>query len=401
MKKFLALSMAAAMTLSLAACSGGTSGSTSGSSNGSTGSDGDTIKIGLIANTTGGNAQYGIAVKNGAMLYVDNLNEAGGINGKQVEVIAYDDKGDPTEAANAYNRMADEGVTAVIGAVLTGTTVAVADLAYNDNMPMITASATAPSVTLLEPEDPSQGIRENVFRACFIDTFQGEKMAHYAADRMGAQTAAVIFKTGDDYSEGLKNAFVETCAELGITVTSEQGYAAGDVDFKAQLTTIANENPDVVFCPNYYEDDGMIVTQARQVGVKSTFLGGDGWPGVAGYASAEDLEGAAYCSGCGLGTNTEFETSYEEKYGEPITGMFEPLGYDAALLILDAVASAEGQGLEAGSADYKQAVIDAMKATNGTEGLTGTFSFDEYNNPIKSVSMIKLEGGVEKFSEQY
>ena len=129
MKKFLALSMAAAMTLSLAACSGGTSGSTSGSSNGSTGSDGDTIKIGLIANTTGGNAQYGIAVKNGAMLYVDNLNEAGGINGKQVEVIAYDDKGDPTEAANAYNRMADEGVTAVIGAVLTGTTVAVADLA--------------------------------------------------------------------------------------------------------------------------------------------------------------------------------------------------------------------------------------------------------------------------------
>lgn len=362
---------------------------------------GGEIVVGLLANTTGNAAVYGISVRNGAMLYIDELNAKGGINGKTIKVIEYDDKGDATEAINAYNRLVSDGITALIGSVLTGATMAVADETYAANMPQITASATAAGVTRLDPESGSDDIRPNVFRACFIDPFQGEKMADYAKEKLNASTAAVIYETGSDYSEGLMNAFVEKCKTLGIQIVATEAYATGDVDFRAQMTNIAGKNPDVIFCPNYYEDDGKIVTQARQVGVTGTFLGGDGWAGVKDYASAADLEGAVYCSGYGAGANPEFEAAYEAKYGEPITGMFEPLGYDAAMLMCNAIAEAEKKGGETGSAEYKQAIIDALKATSGLEGLTGTFQFDKYNDPIKSASMMKLENGTEVFTELF
>lgn len=413
--RILSLALAAAMCFSLlAGCGGGGSSSPSPSASapspsasapaeGTPSASGDTIKVGLLANTTGDAAQYGIAVRNGAMLYINQLNANGGINGKQIEVIEYDDKGDQTEAATAFNRLVDDGITAVIGSVLTAPSIAVADLSYEINMPQITASATAAGVTMLDPEDPSSEIRTNVFRSCFIDPFQGEKMAEYASEKLGATTAAVIFETGSDYSEGLRESFVSKCAELGITVTSEQAYAKGDVDFKAQMTTIASQNPDVIFSPNYYEDDAMIVTQARQVGVKSAFLGGDGWGGVKGYGSAEDLEGCVYCSGYAAGTEgvAQFETDYEAAYGELVPSMFAPLGYDAALLLCDALAKAEADGLAAGSDEYKQTVIDTLKATKGVEGVTGSYEFDVYNNPIKSAAIMKLEGGAEVFTELF
>ena len=401
MKRFISMTMAVLMALSLVACGGDSSSAAGGSSaaSGAASGEGGSIKIGLLANTSDANANYGNAVKNGIMLYIDEVNAAGGVNGKQIEVIAYDDKGDATEAVTAFSRLVDDGVTAVIGGVLTGTTLAVADETYEIGMPQITASATAPGVTLLDPEDESAGIRENVFRACFIDPFQGEKMAEYAAEKMGAKTAAVIFETGNDYSEGLKNAFVEKCGELGVTVTNEEAYAAGDVDFKAQMTNIANSNPDVVFCPNYYEDDGTIITQARQVGYEGTFLGGDGWSGVADYASAEDLEGTVYCSG--YAGNEEFDAAYEETYGEPVPNMFAPLGYDAAMLMVNAISAAEEQGLEAGTEEYMAAVVEAMAATDGLEGVTGTYKFDEFNNPIKSAAMMQLQNGEEVFTEMF
>ena len=391
MKKIIALALSCALTVGLLAGCGGDKKPESGSNE---------IVIGLLANTTGGAAVYGISVRNGAMLYIDELNAKGGINGKTVKVIEYDDKGEATEAINAYSRLVSDGITAVIGSVLTGPTIAVADETFEGNMPQITASATAAGVTRLDPGNSNE-IRSNVFRACFIDPFQGEKMAQYAAEKLNAKTAAVIYETGSDYSEGLMEAFVAKCAQEGITVTNTEAYATGDKAFQAQLTNIAASQPDVIFCPNYYEDDGLIVTQARQVGVTGTFLGGDGWAGVKDYASAADLEGSVYCSGYGSGANPEFESAYEAKYGEPITGMFEPLGYDAAMLLCAAIAEAEKQGLEAGSDAYKQAIIDAMKATNGLEGLTGTFAFDQYNDPIKSASMMKLEGGAEVFTELF
>lgn len=391
MKKFLCFALAGAMALSLAACGNG--------SGGQGAAGGDTIRVGIIANTTGDSSQYGIAVSQGAKLYIKQLNEEGGINGKQIEIVEYDDKGATADAVNAYERLKSDGVTAVIGAVLTNTTVAVADKTYEDNMPQITASATAASVTVLDPTDENSDIRTNVFRACFIDPFQGEKMAEYA-QKLGATKCAVLYDSGNDYAKGVGDAFAAKCAELGIDCTVE-GYATGDKDFKAQLTNIQAFGAEYIMCPNYLEDVGLIVTQARQQGITAGFLGGDGWSGVSAYASAEDLEGSYFCSGYALGSNKEFEDAYAAEYGEAPKQMFEALGYDAALLMCDAIKGAEEQGLEAGTDEYKQAIIDTMKATDGLQGVTGSFTFDDQNNPIKTASILQLQGGQEVFVENF
>ena len=364
---------------------------------------GETIKVGIIGCHTGEYAQYGLGVKNGATLYIDQLNANGGINGKQVEIVAYDNKGDNQEAINAFNRAVDEGITALIGDVLTGNTIAVVGEAYPLNMPMITASATAAAVTYDEETDT---VYSNVFRTCFIDPFQGEKMAKYASEKLGAKTAAVIYETGNDYAVGVKDAFIATCKEAGIEVVDEEGYATGDVDFKSQLTTIASKNPDVVFCPNYYEDDGLIITQAREVGVKATFIGADGMSGVSAYASAADLEGTVYCSGYAPASTEAvkaFEAAYTEKFGADTLNMFAATAYDAAMVLCNALQVAEEAGLKAGTDEYNQAVIDAIRDNSGElEGITSKgYTFDDHNNPVKDACIMKLEGGKEVFVETY
>ena len=178
-------------------------------------------------------------------------------------------------------------------------------------------------------------VRTNVFRSCFIDPFQGEKMADYAYNKLGARTAGILFETGNDYSEGLKDAFVKKAAELGLEVVATEAFATGDKDYKAQMTNIASKNPDVVFCPIYYGEAGLAITQGRQAGITATFLGGDGFGGIRDYASPEDLEGTVYCSGYAPGTESvaQFEADYQATYGEPVPNMFAPLAYDAAMLI--------------------------------------------------------------------
>ncbi len=394
MKKILSMALAATMLLSaLAGCSSSTE----------TSAEDAPIKIALIANTTGDYAMYGVPVHDGAMLYIDQLNAAGGINGKQIEVLEYDDKADGVESVNAFNLAMDNGATAVIGSVLTGATIALADATYELNVPQITASATAADVTQIDPTDADGEIRTNVFRTCFIDPFQGEKMADYASEKLGATTAAIFYQTGNDYSEGLKNAFIEKAAELGLEIVATEAFAEGDKDYKAQMTNIAATNADVIFAPIYYSEAGLAVTQARQAGVTGTFMGGDGFGSIKDYASAEDLEGTVYCSGYAPGSESvlQFEADYEEAYGETVPNMFAPLAYDAAMLMCNAIASAEDAGLTAGSDDYMQAIIDDLAANSGTVGTTGSYTFDEYNNPIKSAAIMELQSGAEVFTQLY
>ena len=382
----------------------GSDNSASDASDATATSDSGEITIAFIGNTTGDYAQYGIPVRNAVKLYFDQLNANGGINGKQVNLMEYDDKGDGVEAVNAFNLAMDKGITAVVGSVLTGATIALADATYEVNMPQITASATAAGVTVIDPDDPSSEIRSNVFRACFIDPYQGEKMADYAVNVLGAKTAAVFYETGSDYSEGLMNAFVEKAEALGLEVVASEAFATGDKDFKAQMTNIASKNPDVVFCPIYYGEAGLAVTAARQAGCAATFMGGDGFGSVKDYASAEDLEGTVYCSGYAPGTEdvAQFEKDYCETFDvEAVPNMFAPLAYDAAMIMTYGLQAAEDAGLEAGTEEYKQAVIDAIKTMNGVKGVTGTYSFDEYNNPIKSAAIIELTNGDEVFKEMY
>lgn len=390
MKKMLALALAAVMCLSLMAGMTGCSGKEESS---------DTITIAFIGNTTGDYAQYGIPVRNGMKLYIDQLNAAGGINGKQVVVLEYDDKGDGLEAVNSFNLAKEKDITAVIGSVLTGATISLADATYEVNMPQITASATAAGVTVME----DGSVRTNVFRSCFIDPFQGEKMADYAVNKLGAKTAAILFESGSDYSEGLMDAFVAKAAELGLQIVATEAFASGDKDFNAQMTNIAGANPDVVFMPIYYGEAGLAITQGRQAGMTATVLGGDGFGGIKEYASAEDLEGTVYCSGYAPGTASvaQFEADYCETYGvDVVPNMFAPLAYDAAMLMCEALKVAESKGLKAGSDEYKQAVIDALAAMDVT-GITGSYTFNETNDPVKSAAMIELQDGEEVFTELY
>ena len=360
----------------------------------------DKITIAFIGNTTGDYAQYGIPVRNGAKLYIDQLNAKGGINGKQIELLEYDDKGDGIEAVNSFNAAKDKGITAVIGSVLTGASISLADATYEVNMPQISASATAAGLTVME----DGSVRTNVFRSCFIDPFQGEKMADYAYNKVGAKTAAILYESGSDYSEGLKDAFVAKAEELGLNVVATEAFASGDKDFNAQMTKIAGTNPDVVFMPIYYGEAGLAITQGRQAGMKAVVLGGDGFGGICEYASAEDLEGTVYCSGYAPGTESvaQFEKDYCATYQvDVVPNMFAPLAYDAAMLMCNALAAAEAKGLEAGSDEYKQAVIDALAATSGVEGITGSYTFNETNDPVKSAAMIAVQAGKEVFTELY
>lgn len=403
-RQFLAVVGAAAAVGALSACgssssSTGTAASTaaSGAASGSASASGDTIKVGLLAPLTGDVSVYGIAVANGANLYIKQVNEAGGINGKQIEVVEMDEQGDATQAVTCFTQMVDQGITALIGDVTTTPTLAVVAETQDYNMPMVTASATAEAVTYDAETDT---VYSNVFRTTFTDPFQGVKMADYATDKLGYTKAAVIYQTGADYNEGLASNFMSEFEANGGEIVASETYSAGDVDFKTQLTTILNANPEMVYCPNYYEDVGQILTQAADVGLDVPFLGGDGWDGVTQYATAEQLDGCYFCANYATGSNPDFESAYEAEYGEPYPNGFSPLGYDAALTVCGGLQAAEEAGLEPGSDEYKQAVIDGIK--NGSfEGVTGSFTFDDHNDPVKTAAILTFENGEAVFVEQY
>ena len=289
-RNFLAAAGVVAAAGVLTACGGSSSTAAStASAAGSTAAaaSGDTIKVGVMGPLSGNVSVYGQAVVNGATLYLKQVNANGGINGKQIEILTEDEQGDATQAVNCFTKMVDEGMTALIGDVTTTPTLAVVAESADYNMPMVTASATAEAVTYDAETDT---VNANVFRATFTDPFQGIKMADYAYKKLGYTKAAVIFKKGADYNEGLAENFVNEFESLGGTIVDQESYSEGDVDFKTQLTTILGKDPETVFCPNYYEEVGQILSQAESVGLTVPFLGGDGWDGLEGYASNDQLK---------------------------------------------------------------------------------------------------------------
>ena len=372
-----------------------------GSSEGASSAASETITIAFIGNTTGDYAMYGVPVRNSVVMFFEQLNAAGGINGKQVKLLEYDDKADGTESINAYNLAKANGATAIIGSVLSGASIALSDVTYDDNMPQISASATNPKLTVMDPDDPKSEVKTNVFRTCFLDPFQGEKMAQYAVQKYGAKTAAIFYENGSDYSEAIVDGINSQLAATGLKIVAKEAFAAGDVDYKAQMTNIAAANPDVVLMPIYYGEAGRAITALRAAGCNAKIIGGDGFGSVVKYASAADLEGTIYMSGYAPGTPSvaQFETDYQAKFNEEVPNMFAPLAWDAALVLTEGLKAAEAKGLKAGSAEYKQAVIDAIKGLDAFVGITGSYTFNETNDPIKSVAIIKISGGAELFDE--
>ncbi len=364
-------------------------------------SDSDGITIGLLGPKTGDVSVYGISVMNGANLYINEVNAAGGINGKQLVVVEMDEQGDETQAVTCFTQMVDKGIVGLIGDVTTTPTLAVVAESQSYNMPMVTASATAASVTYDAETDT---VYENVYRSTFIDPFQGTKMADYAYEVLGMTSVAIIAKSAADYEQGLATSFQTEFEALGGTICSVQSFSDGDVDYKTQLTTIQGTSPDGVYCPNYYEEVGSILTQAREIGLDVPFMGGDGWDGVsnegAQYASADALADCYFCANYAAGASEAFESAYLEEYGSVYPNGFAPLGYDAAMTLCAGIEAAEAAGVEIGTEEYKQAIIDGIDVAT-IAGVTGTFTFDEYNNPIKTASIITFVDGVATYVENY
>lgn len=380
MKKFLTIFMAVLMVAALAACGGGSSSSASTSESQPV-AEGDTIKVGVLAPLTGDVSVYGIACSNGIKMGIDEINAAGGVLGKQIEMILLDEKGDPTEAVNAYNNLYDQGIVALIGDVTSKPCVAVAEIAKDDNMPMLTATGTAAEITT---------IGSNVFRTCFMDPFQGKIMATFAADELGMKKVAVMYDSGSDYSGGLAESFKAQAEAKEMEVTAYEAYASADTDFTTILNKIIATEPEAIFIPDYYSDVSLAISQARAAGYTGALLGGDGWDGVLGAMPADKLADAnnGYFSNHYTTSDTaevvvNFLANYKELYGEEANA-FAALGYDSAYIMAQAIE-------KAGSTDA-QAIIDALAATE-IDGVTGHITFDANGDPIKSVAVTRFVDG--------
>ncbi len=356
---------------------------TAGATSQATTAAGGSIKIGGLAPMTGDVSVYGIAASNGAKLAFGEINKNGGINGQQIDFVVLDEKGDVTEAINAYNKLVDqEKVVAILGDVTSKPTISVAQLAAKTNMPLLTPTATALDVT-------KQG--SNIFRACYIDPFQGKIMAVFAADTLKVKKVAVIYNSGDDYSVGLMEAFKAEAASKGLELVASEGYSKGDTDFKAQLTTIAESGAEALFVPDYYNTVSLIANQAKTVGLTIPLMGADGWDGILTVGEPTEIEGYYFCNHYSTQDSDpkvqNFLAAYKSAYGEEANAL-AALGYDAAYILAEAIK-------KAGSTD-SAAIVKALAETDYT-GVTGNVKFDADRNPTKSVTIIQIKNGAYSF----
>ena len=335
----------------------------------------ETIKIGAIGPLSGAVAVYGVEAKNGIELAVEEINAAGGINGKKVEIISEDDEGNPEKSVNAYKKIVTKDKAKIIvGSLTSGCTQAIASLAQAQKVLLVAPAATATAIT-------ENG--DYVYRACFIDPFQGTVGAKFSVDTLGSKKAAVLYDSGNDYSAGLTENFVSTFAANGGTVVAKESYSTGDKDFNAQITKIKNAKPDVVYLPDYYGTVALIAKQLRAQGVDTPIVGADGWDGLTDNAGDEVLNGFYsnhYAADSTEGKVKDFVDAYTAKYNSTPTA-FAALGYDSVYMIKDAIVAS-------GSTDSTK-VRDALKNTNG-DYVTGHITFDEKRNPIKSAVMVEL-----------
>ncbi|MDV3429403.1 MAG: ABC transporter substrate-binding protein [Bacillota bacterium] len=353
--------------------------------------DSKTIKVGLDYELSGAVATYGQSLVAGIELGFEEINKNGGVLGKQIEEVKSDNKSDTAESANVATKLATrDKVVAILGPATSGNTKAAAPVAIQNKVPLISASATADDVTV----NSNGKVREYVFKTCFSDSFQGVIMAQFAAADLGKKSAALLIDSTSDYSKGLAKNFKDKFTKAGGTIVTEQAYQAKDTDFKAVLTNIKGTNPDVIYLPGYYEEVGLIVKQARSLGLNVPILGGDGYESpklveLAGKTALNDVYYTNhYSSNDTTPEVTKFKAAFKAKYNkEP--DAFNALGYDLAYFLAD--------GLKrAGEADPVK-LKDALAATKGFKGVTGTISIDANHNPVKSITILQEKDGEQVF----
>lgn len=355
--------------------------------------DSDGIKVGINYELSGGVASYGQASVDGILMAIDEVNANGGIDGKQLIPVKIDNKSESAEATSVATKlMTQEGVVLSMGPATSGNFMATIPVAQQNKIPVLSSSSTADvGVTT----DAKGSVYDYAFRLCFNDSFQGVTMANFAGNNLAAKKAVIIKDTSSDYGKGLAENFTATFEGLGGEIVAEEGYVKGDKDFNAVLTSIKGKDFDVIFIPGYYEEAGLIIKQARDLGIDAPVVGADGFdsPVLLELAGAEALNDVYFSNHySSLDEDPlvqDFIAKYKEKYNvEP--NAFNALGYDLGKWAADAIK-------RAGSQD-PTAIAEALAKTEGFAGVTGTFDMDANHNPVKSIVVIGLENGAQATS---
>jgi branched-chain amino acid transport system substrate-binding protein len=357
----------AALSLTFTACPPkGESGATATTAGGGNGD----ILIGEYGSLTGPQATFGTSTHNGIMMAMDEINAAGGINGRKIKVLTEDDQSKQEEAANAVTKLISQNsVVAVLGEVASSCSIAGGDVCQKSKIPMITPSSTNPQVT-------QKG--DYVFRMCFTDDQQGHSLAEYVGKNLGVKSAALLTDVKSDYSQGLGHYFEERFTQLGGKIVARASYSNGDADFKAQLSSVKGSNPQILFVPGYYTDIGQIAIQARDLGITAPLVGGDGWESPKLIAiGGKALEGSFYSNHYFYGDPNpvvhDFVEKYKARYHETPDAM-AALAYDAARVLADSIK-------RAGKTD-PAALRDAIAGTKNFAGVTGTITLGPDRNPV-------------------
>lgn len=348
-----------------------------------TSTGGDKIRIGVFMSLTGTTANFGISSVNGIKMAAEEINGAGGINGKQIELLVQDDRSDASEAATIVTKfVTQDQVHGILGEVASSRSIAAAPIAQNAKIPMLTPSSTNPEVT-------RKG--DYIFRSCFIDPVQGAAIAQFAARNLNAKRAAIMVDRKNDYSTGLEKNINETFTRLGGTMVATQSYQEGDQDFNAQLTSLKGSNPEVIFVPGYYNDVGLIAKQARERGITVPLIGGDGWDSSQLYAIGGSALHGSFFTNHYSPYDTDpkvvkFVNDYKAKYNG-VPDALAATAYDAAHIMFDAVKRAKSLA--------GQDIRDALAATKDFPGVTGKVTFNENRDAVKPIIVIEIKPGGE------
>lgn len=341
---------------------------------------GTPIRVGLYTDLTGQTSSFGFATRNGVNLAVEEINRAGGIDGRPIELVVRDDQGIPSNASRTAQELIDgEHVVALIGEVASTNSLAAAPRAQAAKIPMISPSSTNPKVTQ---------VGDYIFRAAFVDPQQGTAMAQFARNELHAKTAAIFADVNSDYSKSSAAYFKDEITQTGGQMVSEMGYVQGDLNFRGQLREIQRARPDVIYVPGYYSQAGLIIKQARQLGIQQPILGGDGWDApelfkLGGNALRNTYMSNHYATDDPSPVVHKFISRYQSRFGERPDAL-AALGYDAVNLLADALrraGSTEGPKLR-----------NALAETKNFHGVTGDITFDAERVPSKPVVVLEYRG---------
>jgi branched-chain amino acid transport system substrate-binding protein len=337
------------------------------------------IVVGYYGDLSGRTSNFGQSTKNGVEMAADEINKAGGINGRQIQILSEDDEGRPEKAATVVTKLIDQDrVIALLGEVASGNTLAAAPKSQAAKVPMISPSSTNPAVTQ---------VGDYIFRVCFIDPFQGEVMAKFAANTLKAKRAAIMLDFNSPYSRGLTDFFESSFTKLGGQILNKQSYTQGDRDYKGQLTAIRATNPDVIYVPGYYGEVGVIAKQAKQLDIKAPLLGGDGWDAtqlwdLGGDSLNGDFISNHYSVDDPSPAIRKFVADYKARHGK-VPDALAALGYDAMRVL--------GEAIKRAGTTEEPKLRDAIAQTQNFPGVTGTISIDAQRNAVKPAVVLKLQ----------